>query len=300
MSNFWSGYIIVLVLLNLLGCAVLLFWNSRMSAEEAKRRTTGHVFDGIEELNEPLPRWWLWLFVGTLIFSAAYLALYPGMGKYAGLLGWTSQGQWEEEVAFVERQTAPLFAEYAKVPVEELYQYPEVREVGARLYMQNCAMCHGSDARGARGYPSLMDGSWQWGGTPEAIKHTITKGRDANMPALAAALGEEGTTDMAWYVASLSKPELAEREDVAERIERAAPLFAMCTACHGADGTGNTTFGGPDLTDGKWVYGGRIADIEQTLRQGRMGKMPAHESILSAERIHVLTAYIYGLRSDDE
>ncbi|MBA3980695.1 MAG: cytochrome-c oxidase, cbb3-type subunit III [Alcanivorax sp.] len=301
MSQLWSVYIIVLVVLNLVGCAVLLFWNSRMSAEEAQRETTGHSFDGIEELNKPLPRWWLWLFVGTLLFSAAYLALYPGLGNYAGMLGWTSSGQWQKEVDFVDRQTAPLFAEYAKVPVEELVQYDEVLEVGARLYMQNCAMCHGADARGARGYPNLTDGAWQWGGSPEAIRVSISEGRRANMMAFGPMLGgEDGIVDMAWYVAALSRPELAERDGVAERIERAAPRFAMCTACHGAEGRGNPQFGAPDLTDGNWLYGGRIEDIAQTLRDGRFGHMPGHAGLLSPERIHVLTAYIFSLSLQDE
>ena len=301
MSDFWSWYIIVLVVLNLVGCGWLLLVNSKMSAEEAARETTGHVYDGIEERNQPLPRWWLWLFVATLIFSAIYLALYPGFGKYPGVLGWTSEGQWQEEVDFMERQTQPLFDQYAQVPAEELAGDPEIMEVGGRLFAQYCALCHGSDARGARGYPNLTDGHWQWGGSAEAIRVSIEKGRRAAMPPMGAAVGgEQGITDMAWYVLSLSRPEVAEREGIAERIERAEPRWAVCAACHGQDGTGNPMLGAPDLTTGAWLYGGRLEDIETTIRDGRAGEMPAHDSLLSSERIHVLTAYVMGLSGDDE
>lgn len=300
MSDFWSWFIIVIVVLNLGGCAWLLLWNRKLSPEEAARETTGHVFDGIEERNQPLPRWWLWLFVLTLIFSVVYLVLYPGLGKFEGVLGWTSTGQWEEEVALMERQAEPLFEQYAAEPVEELAGYQEALEVGGRLFANNCATCHGSDARGARGYPNLTDDAWLYGGSPDTIKQSIRDGRKGNMPPMAAALGgDEGVRDMAVYVASLSRPDMAEDPEKVKAIERAEPKFQICAACHGPEGKGNTAMGAPDLTDDAWLYGGDIRSIQTTLTDGRSGEMPAFGDLLSEERIHVLAAYVYSLSNDD-
>lgn len=297
MSDFWSWYIIAFTVILLVGCAGLLLWNRSISEEEASKKTTGHVFDGIEEKNTPLPRWWLWLFILTLVFSVVYLVLYPGLGKYPGMLGWTQEGQWQEEVDFVHKQTQPIFEQYAQVPVEELWQHQEVMEVGARLFANNCATCHGANANGARGYPNLTDNDWLYGGAPETIRTTLLNGRRGMMPPMIAAIGgtDEAARDMALYVQSLSRPSL--REDPAKRaaIERAEPRFVMCAACHGAGGIGNPMLGAPNLTDDIWLYGSTLVDIEAAIRQGRGGVMPAFGEVLSAERIHVLTAYIYGL-----
>ncbi|MDF1820964.1 MAG: cytochrome-c oxidase, cbb3-type subunit III [Alcanivoracaceae bacterium] len=297
MSDFWSWYVIVIVALNIGGCAVLLWANRKMSASEAAKETTGHNFDGIEERNTPLPRWWLILFWLTLGFAIVYLVLYPGMGNYEGTLGWSSHKQWQEEVELVEARTAPLFAQYAAEPVEELIKYDEVMGVGARLFANNCAVCHGADARGARGYPNLTDDDWLYGGSPDAIKQTLVNGRQGMMPPMAAAIGgtDEAVSDMALYVASLSRPQLADDPAKAEAIARAKPKFAMCAACHGADGTGNQMMGAPNLTDNTWLYGNTLKDIEYAIRNGRAGKMPAQQDLLSPEQIHVLTAYVYGL-----
>ncbi|ERP92835.1 cytochrome CBB3 [Alcanivorax sp. P2S70] len=297
MSNFWSWFIIVIVAINLLGCAGLLLWNNSISAEEAAKETTGHSFDGIVERNSPLPRWWLGLFIGTLIFACVYLALYPGLGKFEGMLGWTSASQYDSEVALVERQTGPLFEQYAQVPIEELINYPEALAVGGRLFANNCAICHGSDARGAKGYPNLADDVWLYGGSAEQIVTTITAGRQGMMPPMAAAIGntDDAVRDMAIYVQSLSRPDVANKGSNAAAIERAKPKFVMCAACHGPDGSGNQMLGAPNLTDASWLYGPRLEDIEYTIRNGRSGNMPAHENLLTKERIHVISAYVYSL-----
>ncbi len=297
MSDFWSWFIIVIVAINLLGCAGLLLWNKQISPEEAAKETTGHSFDGIVERNSPLPRWWLGLFIGTLIFACVYLALYPGLGKFEGALGWTSANQYDSEVSLMERQTGPLFDQYAQVPVEELINYPEALAVGGRLFANNCAICHGSDARGAKGYPNLADDDWLYGGEPAQIVTSITAGRKGMMPPMAAAIGntDEAVRDMAIYVQSLSRPDLAKDAAKSAAIERAKPKFMMCAACHGPDDKGNQMLGAPNLTDAVWLYGPRIEDIEHTLRQGRSGNMPAHESLLSPERIHVIASYVYSL-----
>ncbi|MBQ24510.1 cytochrome-c oxidase, cbb3-type subunit III [Alcanivorax sp.] len=297
MSDFWSWFIIVIVVINLLGCGGLLLWNNQISAEEAAKETTGHSFDGIQERNAPLPRWWLFLFIGTLIFSAVYLVLYPGFGKFDGVLGWTSDNQYQKEVAVMEKSTGPLFEQYGQVAIEELVEYPEALAVGGRLFANNCAICHGSDARGAKGYPNLADDDWLYGGEPDQIVTSITKGRKAAMPPMAAAIGntDEAVRDMALYVQSLSRPDLAKDSQKAAAIERAKPKFAMCAACHGQDAKGNIMMGAPNLTDTTWLYGPRVEDIEYTIRHGRSGHMPPHESLLSKERIHVIAAYVYSL-----
>jgi len=297
MSDFWSVYIIAIVVLNLVGCAFLLFANLRMTPEETRSDTTGHSFDGIQERNQPLPRWWLYLFVLTLLFSVVYLVLYPGLGRFGGLLNWSSVGQWQEEVDWVEKQTAPLFEQFAKVPIEELHAYPETRDVGGRLFANNCALCHGSDARGAKGYPNLTDDDWLYGGSADAILTSIRDGRHGQMPPMAAAVGgtDQAVRDMALYVQSLSRPSMTDQPEVAASVARAEPRFAVCAACHGQDARGNQALGAPNLTDGIWLHGARLEDIETTIREGRGGRMPPHESVLSEERLHVLAAYVYGL-----
>lgn len=297
MSDFWSFYIIAIVVLNLVGCAFLLFANLRMTPEETRSETTGHSFDGIQERNQPLPRWWLYLFVLTLLFSVVYLVLYPGLGRFGGLLNWSSVSQWQEEVAWVNKQTEPLFEQFAKVPIEELHAYPETRDVGGRLFANNCALCHGSDARGAKGYPNLTDDDWLYGGSAEAILTSIRDGRHGQMPPMAAAVGgtDQAVRDMALYVQSLSRPAIKDKPEVTASVERAAPRFAVCAACHGQDARGNQALGAPNLTDGVWLHGARLEDIETTIREGRSSRMPPHESVLSEERLHVLAAYVYGL-----
>ncbi|WP_370210896.1 cytochrome-c oxidase, cbb3-type subunit III [Alloalcanivorax venustensis] len=297
MSDFWSVYIIAIVVLNLVGCAFLLFANLRMTPEETRSDTTGHSFDGIQERNQPLPRWWLYLFVLTLLFSVVYLVLYPGLGRFGGLLSWSSVGQWQEEVDWVEKQTAPLFEQFAKVPIEELHAYPETRDVGGRLFANNCALCHGSDARGAKGYPNLTDDDWLYGGSADAILTSIRDGRHGQMPPMAAAVGgtDQAVRDMALYVQSLSRPSMTDQPEVAASVARAEPRFAVCAACHVQDARGNQALGAPNLTDGIWLHGARLEDIETTIREGRSGRMPPHESVLSEERLHVLAAYVYGL-----
>lgn len=226
-----------------------------------------------------------------------YLVLYPGFGKFDGVLGWTSDNQYQKEVAVMEKSTGPLFEQYGQVAIEELVQYPEALAVGGRLFANNCAICHGSDARGAKGYPNLTDDDWLYGGEPDQIVTSITKGRKAAMPPMAAAIGntDEAVRDMALYVQSLSRPDLVKDSQKAAAIERAKPKFAMCAACHGQDAKGNIMMGAPNLTDTTWLYGPRVEDIEYTIRHGRAGDMPAHENLLSKERIHVIAAYVYSL-----
>ncbi|MCV6590881.1 MAG: cytochrome-c oxidase, cbb3-type subunit III [Marinobacterium sp.] len=294
MSAFWSAWIIVITLAVILGCAWLLFATRKSQPhQETTEETLGHAFDGIEEYDNPLPKWWFQLFVGTVIFGLVYLVAYPGLGSFPGVLGWTSTGQWETEMQHAEENYAPVFAKYAALSVEELQKDENAAglKMGQRMFANNCSVCHGTSATGAHGFPNLTDNDWLYGGAPDAIKHTIAEGRIGGMPPWGAVLGEDGVRDMANYVLALSGKAVD-----SESVARAKPQFqALCTACHSADGTGLQALGAPNLTDDIWLYGGTFEKVAHTIRNGRNGVMPAHKALLSDDKIHLITAYVYSL-----
>ena len=292
-SDFWHWYIAILTIISILACVWLLRWMTTGHKKTDTVEDTGHVWDGdLTELNNPLPRWWLGLFYITIIFSAFYLLLYPGLGKFSGLLDWTSQGAYEEEVAAMDAQVGPLFERYQQTEILDLTKDEMALKIGERLYANYCTTCHGSDARGARGYPNLRDGDWLWGGTPAEIKTTIMQGRQAAMPAWEAVLGgERGVDEVAQYVLSLSG-----RATISELAAQGKVKYDMfCVACHGADGTGNTALGAPNLTDNTWLYGGSLTRISESIAVGRAGKMPAQGEFLGEAKVHLLATYIYSL-----
>lgn len=292
MSAAWSWYVTLLSLANILACVWLIRWTAKKRpGEGAASDTTGHEWDGLREYNNPMPRWWLGLFYLTIVFGLVYLLLYPGLGNFRGLLGWSQISAYEAEVAAAEADVAPLFARYAATPIPELARDPAAMATGRRLFVTNCAVCHGADGHGSRGFPNLADDNWQWGGSPEQIEQTITGGRQAAMIPWGAALGEDGVKAVAAYVRTLGGRE-ADPVLAATGKEK---FQTLCVACHGPDGKGNPMLGAPDLTDDYWLYGGSTRVIETTIRDGRMGVMPAHKDLLGAERIHVLAAYVYGL-----
>ena len=295
-SVFWDYYVAILTLASVAACAVLL-WS------QGKRRvtivsgeppdTTGHVWDGdLREYQHPMPRWWILLFYITIVFSIIYLILYPGLGtQFKGVLGWSQVKQHADEVKAADAKYGPIFAAYLAQPVEQAAADARARQMGERIFLNHCAQCHGSDARGSRGFPNLADGDWLYGGAPEAIKASITTGRQGVMPPMAAAVGSgEDVADLAHYVLSLSQ---SAHDPV--RAARGKEKFAACAACHGADGKGNPQLGAPNLTDKTWLYGGSVAAITETITQGRGGVMPAHKGILSDAEIHVVTAFVYSL-----
>jgi cytochrome c oxidase cbb3-type subunit 3 len=292
MSSGWSVYVIALVLIALGGSAWLLLANQRAGGSDgAPGETTGHEFDGLREYNNPLPAWWLWLFVGTLIWAPLYLLAYPGFGNFAGWLGWTSLGQYESEVADANAKYGPLFQQFFETPIPILSQDPRAVETGSRLFANNCAQCHGSDAQGGNGYPNLTDSDWLYGGAPETVVLTITNGRVGNMPAMGPVVGEAGVAGLAQYVLALSgRPHDQELADAS-----AAQFAQMCAVCHGADGHGNQAMGAPNLTDDIWLHGGRVGDIEYQIRNGRVNQMPAHGDLLGPQKIHLLAAYVLSL-----
>lgn len=300
-SNFWNVYIAVIVLLSFIGLAWLLF--SQNVVKQPKKgeevKTTGHSWDGIEEYNNPLPRWWFWLYILTWVFGAVYLVLYPGVGDYKGLLNWTSHNQYEKEVAKAEEQYKPLYAKFAKMPIEEVAKNPEARQIGKNMFDTYCIQCHGSDAKGSKGFPNLTDGDWLWGGEPEKIHETIEKGRTAVMAAWGPTLGEERVKDVANFVMSLSKGKDQYDE---ERAARGKALFsgppANCFTCHGDKGQGIQGLG-PNLTDDVWLWGGTQKSIIETITNGRHSQMPAWGSFLDKDKLHIMTAYVWGLSNKD-
>ncbi|MCG8671416.1 MAG: cytochrome-c oxidase, cbb3-type subunit III [Pseudomonadales bacterium] len=292
MSTFWSVWIIAITLFNIFGCLWLLWWTRKKPEDviEEGENTLGHEFDGIEEYNNPLPKWWLNLFYFTIAFSLIYLLLFPGYGSYPGVFGWTSANQWEREVETADNTYNRIFRDYAKSSIEELANNPEAVKVGQRLYGNNCSVCHGSDAKGSKGFPNLTDNDWLYGGTPEAIKTTLIKGRNGNMPPMIAAVGgEQGAKDVAAYVLSLSG------QTGSGDAEAGKAKFMVCAACHGMDGKGNQAMGAPNLTDNIWLYGNSEEAIIEAIAKGRRGQMPAFEETLSPEKIHVISAYVYSL-----
>jgi cytochrome c oxidase cbb3-type subunit 3 len=293
LNSFWNWFVIIISIGSILACWWLLHWTKGVSDRSGDDvGSTGHVWDeDLRELNTPLPRWWLHLFNITIIFALVYLALFPGLGNFAGVLGWTQEKQYQEEMAAATAAQESVFARFRDMDAAALRADAAAMETAGRLFRQNCAMCHGSDGRGAKGFPNLADGDWQWGGTYEQIMMTLRNGRVAAMPPLAAALGDDGVKEVVAYVQQLSG-----QEADAQLASAGQTRFqTICMACHGMDGKGNQALGAPNLTDGIWLYGDDAETIEYAVRNGRNGQMPAFGETLSEERRKLLAAYVQGL-----
>lgn len=290
-SYFWTIYISGITLAGIFACGWLLWANMTRKAA-GPVQTMGHVWDeDLAELNNPLPLWWAWLFVITIVFGLFYLAFYPGLGTNKGLLGWSATGQYRNEQSEAAARYDPLYKKYAAVAIPELAGDAKAHAIGERLFLNNCAQCHGSDAKGAKGFPNLTDKDWLWGGEPARIEETIMGGRQNQMPTMAAALGgAQGVNEMANYVLSLS----GSPHDVAKAAS-AKPKFMICGACHGANGQGNPLMGTPNLTDSTWLYGGSSDTIKETISNGRSNQMPNFGERLGPEKVHLLAAYVWGL-----
>lgn len=291
-DGFWDLFIIIVTLASLFGLWIFVQWgNKGRPAEGSQAESMGHVWDDdLEELNNPLPRWWLNMFLLTIAWGFLYLILYPGLGNNTMVLGWTQKGQYEAEMQAAAERYGPLFDQYVETPIPELATIEEANRMGERLFASYCTQCHGSDAGGVRGFPNLRDDDWLWGGTGDRIEESILKGRQAAMPAWGGALKEQGVKDVAQYVLSLSG-----REHDAAAAERGKVGYAMCLGCHGPEGKGNPALGAANLTDDVWLYGGSPKAIEASIRDGRNGVMPAHEEFLGAAKVHLLSAYVYSL-----
>ncbi|HGO5300451.1 TPA: cytochrome-c oxidase, cbb3-type subunit III [Vibrio harveyi] len=322
MTTFWSLWIIVITVGTLVGCAILLTWcaKDKMGVEEGE--DMGHEYDGIRELNNPLPKWWTYLFVSTFVSAAVYLTLFPGLGSFKGVLNWQSSDQTvrtleESKEAIARAQENKQLNQYAKElddadayfgeafralahnadglrPIPEIAQDPEAIKVGQRLFLQNCSQCHGSDARGQKGFPNLTDDAWLYGGEPAAIVTTIMQGRIGQMPAWKDALGEQGVQEVVSYTLSLSGRKVNARE-----AEAGKARFVVCAACHGTDGKGNPAVGAPDLTDQDWLFGDSRAAVTETVMNGRSGVMPAWKDILGEDKVQLVAAYVWSLSNSD-
>lgn len=305
MTAFWSGYVALLTLGTLVALFWLIFATRKGQEKGTTDKTMGHAFDGIEEYDNPLPRWWFLLFIGTLLFGIVYFILYPGLGNWKGILpgyedGWTQTKQWQREMDRADAQYGPIFAKFAAMPIEDAAKDPQALKMGASLYSNYCAICHGSDAKGSLGFPNLTDDIWRWGGEPEAIKTSILHGRVGVMPAWLQVIGEDGVKNVSAYVRSeLAGLELpaGNQADVAAGQQ----IYSTnCAACHGPSGDGLAMLGAPSLTKpAGWIYGSSLAQIEQTVRHGRNGRMPAQEQYLGHDKVHLLAAYVYSLSKQD-
>ncbi len=290
-SPYWHWFITVPSVVGLLACLWLIFAN-REGKPSGEAQPMGHVWDeDLQELNNPLPSWWFNLFLITIIFGGIYLALYPGLGTFAGYLGWSQTGQYDQEVSSANAVYDPLFERFAGTEVAALADDQEAQKAGERLFANYCTVCHGSDARGAPGFPNLRDGAWLYGGDPQVIKASIQNGRQGAMPAWGAALGEEGVDNVVAYVESLAGRDV----DAAAAAKGKEKYDAMCVACHLPDGTGNPALGAPNLTDDDWLYGGTRHTIRESIANGRNGYMPPHGEFLGDAKVHLLAAYVYGL-----
>ncbi len=297
LNAFWNGFVIIGTVASMLGCWWLLHWTKGVSNRKGDGiGSTGHVWDeNLVELNAPLPRWWLHLFNITIVYGFIYFALYPGLGNVKGALSWTQLAQYEEEISAANLQQQEVFAAFKNMTPEQLMANTEANEIGRRLFANNCAMCHGSDGRGAPGFPNLTDNDWLYGSDYEQILTSINKGRIGAMPPLGDALGEQGVLESSVYVQQLAGQK-ADRSLAAAGKTR---FDMLCAACHGPDGRGNQALGAPNLTDDIWLYGGSPENIMATIRQGRNGNMPAHENLLNEDRRRMLAAYVGGLSAEE-
>ena len=290
--SFWSHYIAWITLAGILACVVLLWLTSRKKLAGSADNTTGHVWDeDLREMNNPLPLWWVGMFLITIVFALFYLILYPGLGSSEGSLAWTSQNQYQQEVDQANADVAPLYARFDAMAPEQVALDPQARHIGEHLFLNNCAQCHGSDARGTKGFPNLTDADWLYGGSPEQIRTSITHGRQGNMPPMAAAVGSpEDVKNLAHHVLSLSG---SPHDSLRAALGKGK--FGACAACHGADGKGNQALGAPNLTDKIWLHGWGEEAIVAMVTQGKLNQMPGQEGRLTPSQIHVLSAYVWGL-----
>ncbi|HHU95113.1 MAG TPA: cytochrome-c oxidase, cbb3-type subunit III [Alcaligenaceae bacterium] len=301
MSDFtsvgWSIWIVTIALGGVAFCLFVLFSQMKGQAKKGEKISdTGHIWDGITEYDTPLPRWWISMFLILTVVALGYWVLYPGLGTFKGLLDTNQAKEVRANQEKIEAMVQPVFQKYAEMPIEDIAKDDEARAIGQRLFLNNCAQCHGSDAQGSPSFPNLTDSSWLWGGEPEKILQTITNGRRGIMTAHKTLMTPAQASDIAQYVRSLN--ELAHDQT---RVVPGKKMFdQFCVACHGAEAKGNPLLGAPDLTDGAWLYGSSEETIVYGILNGRDNQMPAQKDLLSPEQIRVLAGWVWGLSNVDK
>ena len=305
MSTAWSWYVIALIVLNIGGCAWLLWWTAKRRPGDPKPEDTSHYWDDgdITEYNKPLPKWWINLFWITIVFGIGYLAWFPGMGAFAGYGKWSSKQEHAFDKAADTARLEETFAPYKGQSIDVLARDPNARRLGRAIFNNTCATCHGSSAQGAKGYPNLADDIWHWGGTPDRVLQTVLDGREGVMPEWGKVLtgmgGDHAVGDVAAYVRALQDPEKLMQNNYA--AAQGKPLYeSVCAACHGKDGKGKTDIGAPDLTDKYWLYGGDTFAIRTSIAKGRHGSMPAHRELLGETRARLVAAYVWSLSHEGQ
>ncbi len=296
LTTFWHWYVIIITVVTILLCLWILQWTKGVSNREEGNETgtTGHVWDeDLVELNNPLPRWWLQLFYITIAFSFIYLGLFGGLGNIPGYLGWSQEGQYAEEMEAAAEAQETIFARYRQLDNEALIADAEANATGQRLFAQSCAMCHGSDGRGARSFPNLADNDWLYGGSFDTVMQSIANGRNGAMPVMVGGLDDAGVNNLVAYVQSMS----GQQVDAGMAAEGKTHFDMLCIACHGPDGSGNQALGSPRLNDEIWLYGGETETIKETVTKGRNGNMPVHKDLLSEDRRRLIAAYVLSMSS---
>lgn len=300
--SFWTYYVIALTAITLIASTWLLWATAKKrnaNDNQSSAETTGHVWDGdLTEYNKPLPRWWINLFYLTIVFAVAYLIWYPSAENIGGKGNWSSKSQLEADEKAADTKLKALYARFDGKGINVIANDAMALNTGKQIYANNCAVCHGSDAGGAKGYPNLRDTTWKFDGSPEGILLSIQGGinvdggRASVMPAMAAVLGsEQAVTETAVFVQSLSGLKV----DDALAASGGNRFAAVCAACHGADGKGNPALGAPNLTDSDWMYGKTLEDIKYAINNGLAGQMPAHLPLIGETQSKLAAAYIYSL-----
>ncbi len=296
-SGFWSWFVAISSIVSIVGLivfAVKVGAKKMVPGDEAK--SVGHIWDeDLYELNNPAPRWWYLMFIFSMVWGLLYLFFYPGLGSYAGYLGWSQVDQYEQEVQAANDKYGPIYEQFLNEDLESLAKNPEALTVGKRLFSTYCTTCHGSDARGARGFPNLRDNDWLYGGAAETIKTTIMQGRQGGMPAWGAVIDDKSIRDITEYIRTLG----GLSADPAAITAGQQTFSQYCSVCHGVDGKGNQQIGAPNLTDDIWLYGGSGKKIIESIKNGRSGHMPPHHEFLGEAKVHILAAYIYSLSRQD-
>lgn len=291
LSSGWSYWITIITLGGVAFCLWLLFSQRSFLGKSPDMTDTGHEWDGITEYNYPVPGWWTVMYLGLCVVGLGIMFLYPALGSNPGKVGYTSAKEVAVEHAAYLESLKPVYAKYEGQSIEQLAANPDARKLGERLFLNNCAQCHGSDAKGSPDFPNLTDNDWLYGGAPETILQSITEGRHGIMAPLAAVLSQEEANQVAHYVRSLSG--LSSDPTLVPLGE--AKFKQVCFACHGADGKGIQALGAPNLTDNIWLSSSSREAIVKTILEGRSGTMPAQKNNLTPEQIKMLAAYVWGL-----